>query len=220
MRSTTRYSLLATRYFEGVEMLSQEANDRLTRVGPGTPCGELMRRYWIPIAPLAQLLEDPVRKVRVLGEDLVLYRDRQGGLGLVGERCAHRAVELRWGIPDENGLRCPYHGWLYGHEGQCLDTPLEDPKSTFKDRVNIGGYPVQELGGLVFAYLGPKPAPLLPPWDLFVAPNTIRQIGISVLNCNWLQCQENRRSDTQRVASRSALQVRPGEDGYAWGACR
>src|SRR4051812_12575818 len=88
-------------------MLSQEANDRLTRVGPGTPCGEVMRRYWIPIAPLAQLLEGPVRKVRVLGEDLVLYRDRQGGLGLVGERCAHRAVELRWGIPDENGLRCP-----------------------------------------------------------------------------------------------------------------
>ncbi len=180
-------------------MLSQEANDRLTRVGPGTPCGELMRRYWIPIAPLAQLLEDPVRKVRVLGEDLVLYRDRQGGLGLVGERCAHRAVELRWGIPDEIGLRCPYHGWLYGHEGQCLDTPLEDPKSTFKDRVSIGGYPVQELGGLVFAYLGPKPAPLLPPWDLFVAPNTIRQIGISVLNCNWLQCQENTGDPTHSV---------------------
>ena len=95
-------------------------------------------------------------KVRVLGEDLVLFRDRQGGLGLIGERCAHRAVELRWGIPDDNGLRCPYHGWLYGADGQCLDTPLEDPKSTFKERVSVGGYPVQELGGLVFAYLGPK----------------------------------------------------------------
>jgi 5,5'-dehydrodivanillate O-demethylase len=158
-----------------------------------------MRRYWIPIAPIAQLLDDPVRKVRVLGEDLVLFRDLQGKLGLIGERCAHRAVELRWGIPDDHGLRCPYHGWLYGAEGQCLDTPLEDPRSTFKERINVGGYPVQELGGLVFAYLGPKPAPLLPPWDLFVAPNTIRQIGISVLNCNWLQCQENTGDPTHSV---------------------
>lgn len=180
-------------------MLSKEANERLTQVGPGTPCGELMRRYWIPIAPFAQLLEDPVRKIRVLGEDLVLYRDRQGGLGLIGERCAHRAVELRWGIPDENGLRCPYHGWKYGPTGQCLDTPLEDPNSTFKDRVKIKGYQVQEMGGLVFAYLGPQPAPLLPRWDLFVWPNAIRQIGLATLNCNWLQCQENTGDPTHSV---------------------
>jgi 5,5'-dehydrodivanillate O-demethylase len=172
-------------------MLSPEMNDRLTRVGPGTPCGELMRRYWIPLAPSAQLLDDPVRKVRVLGEDLVLYRDRSGTLGLIGERCAHRAVELQWGIPDEHGLRCPYHGWAYDETGQCIDTPLEDPKSSFKERIKITGYPVEELGGLIFGYLGPLPAPILPRWDIMVWPNTIRQIGISVLNCNWLQCQEN-----------------------------
>src|SRR5260370_27360980 len=111
-------------------MLSKEANDRLTQVGPGTPCGELMRRYWIPIAASAQLLEDPVRRVRVLGEDLTLYRDRSGALGLIGERCLHRAFDLRWGIPDENGLRCPYHGWLYGGDGRCMDTPLEAADST------------------------------------------------------------------------------------------
>ena len=91
-------------------MLSPAENERLTRVGPGTPCGELIRRDWIPIVPYVQLREDPVRKVRVLGEDLVLYKNRQGGLGLIGDRCLHRCVDLQWGIPDDNGLRCPYHG--------------------------------------------------------------------------------------------------------------
>ena len=105
-------------------MLSAEANERLTRVGVGTPCGELMRRYWIPIAPYAQLLEDPVRKVRVLGEDLVLYQNTQGGLGLIGDRCLHRLVDLQWGIPDTCGLRCPYHGWLYDETGRISDNPM------------------------------------------------------------------------------------------------
>jgi len=150
-----------------------------------------MRRYWIPIAPYAQLLEDPVRAVRVLGEDLTLYKDRSGGLGLIGERCAHRSTQLRWGIPDDKGLRCAYHGWLYNEEGRCLDTPLEDKASTFKGRIAVTAYPVQELGGLVFAYMGPQPAPLLPRWDLLVWPNSIRQIALNVLDCNWLQCQEN-----------------------------
>ncbi len=180
-------------------MLSPAENERWTRVGPGTLCGELMRRYWIPIAPYAQLLEDPVRKVRVLGEDLGLYKNRQGGLGLIGDRYLHRLVDLQWGIPDENGLRCPYHGWLYDQMGQCIDTPLEAPESTFKQRLKLPAYPVQELGGMVFAYLGPSPAPALPRWDLFVWPNAVRQIGINILNCNWLQCQENTGDPTHSV---------------------
>ena len=180
-------------------MLSKEANERLTQVGPGTPCGELMRRYWIPIAPAAQLLDDPVRRVRVLGENLTLYRDRSGNLGLIGERCLHRAFDLKWGIPDDSGLRCPYHGWLYGSDGRCLDTPLEAAESTFKERLHIKSYPVQELGGLVFAYMGPDPVPLLPPWDLYVWPNSVRQIGITVIDCNWLQCQENTGDPTHSV---------------------
>lgn len=180
-------------------MLSVEANERLTRVGPGTPCGELMRRYWVPIAAASQLDDDPVRKVRILGEDLVLFRDRSGELGLIGERCAHRLVDMQWGIPDDHGLRCPYHGWLYDATGQCIDTPLEAPDSTFKERINIGGYPVRELGGLIFTYMGPPPVPALPRWDLFVWPNAVRQIGINVLNCNWLQCQENTGDPTHSV---------------------
>jgi 5,5'-dehydrodivanillate O-demethylase len=179
-------------------LLTPEMNDRLTRVGPGTPCGELMRRYWIPIAPYAQLLENPVRKVRVLCEDLVLYRDKSGGLGLIGDRCLHRGVDLQYGIPDVCGLRCPYHGWLFGPTGKCLERPLEaDPRREIKQRLK--GYPVQELGGLVFAYLGPLPAPALPRWDLYVWPNSIRQIAVNVLDCNWLQCQENTGDPTHSV---------------------
>jgi 5,5'-dehydrodivanillate O-demethylase len=171
-------------------MLSKEQNERLTQVGPGTPCGELMRRYWLPIAPYSLLLENPVRKVRVLGEDLVLYKDKSGTLGLIGDRCLHRKVDLQFGIPDECGLRCPYHGWLYDATGACVERPMESsPKAEVKKKLK--GYPVQELGGLVFAYMGPLPAPAVPRWDLLVWPNAIRQIAINVLDCNWLQCQEN-----------------------------
>ncbi len=171
-------------------MLSKQQNERLTQVGPGTPCGELMRRYWLPIAPYSLLLNNPVRKVRVLGEDLVLYKDKSGTLGLIGDRCLHRKVDLQFGIPDECGLRCPYHGWLFDETGACVERPMENsPKAEVKQKLK--GYPVQELGGLVFAYMGPLPAPAVPRWDLLVWPNAIRQIAINVIDCNWLQCQEN-----------------------------
>ena len=172
-------------------MLTVAENERLTLVGPGTAMGGLLRRYWHPIAPFATLLENPVRDITILGENLVLYRDGSGQLGLVGPRCAHRLVHLRFGIPEEHGLRCPYHGWCYNEKGSCTDTPFEAEHSHLKERIQIPSYPVQELGGLVFAYLGPDPVPLLPPWDFLVWPNSIRQIAVSMLPCNWLQCQEN-----------------------------
>ena len=180
-------------------MLTAEMNDRLARVGPGTPCGELFRRYWVPFLPAAKLDEDPVQPVRLLGEDLTCYRDKSGNVGLIGQRCLHRAVDLRWGIPEENGLRCPYPGWMYDAEGVCIEAPLEARPDMFKDRLKLPGYPVQEMGGLLFAYMGPAPAPLLPPWDLFVWPNAVRQIGYAVLNANWLQCQENTGDPTHGV---------------------
>jgi 5,5'-dehydrodivanillate O-demethylase oxygenase subunit len=172
-------------------MLSVKDNEALSRVGRGTPMGELLRRYWMPVAASVQLADNPVRKVRILGEDLVLYRDRSGNLGLIGDKCAHRRMGLEFGIPEPQGLRCAYHGWLYNAEGHCLETPLEPADSTFKDRILMTAYPVQELGGLVFAYLGPQPTPLLPRWDLLVVDNAFRQIGAALLPCNWLQCQEN-----------------------------
>ncbi len=173
-------------------MIGPEENDMMSRVGPGTPCGDLMRRYWHPVAVTAQLDENPVRKVKILGEELVLYKDRSGELGLVGPRCAHRLSHLEFGIPEQKGLRCCYHGWLYDKTGRCLEQPLEPPDSTYKDKIKITAYPVEEMGGLIWAYLGPEPMPLLPRWDLFVRGDGFRQIVGHWLPCNWLQVMENR----------------------------
>ncbi len=172
-------------------MLTSEENEAFTQVGPGTPMGRLLRWYWQPIAAAAQLHENPVRRVKVLGESLVLYRDRGGTYGLVADTCAHRRVNLVFGIPEEEGIRCPYHGWRYDETGQCREMPAEPADSTFPSRVKLTAYPVQELAGLVFAYLGPRPAPLLPRWDLLVAEGVLRDIGLQVVPCNWLQMQEN-----------------------------
>jgi 5,5'-dehydrodivanillate O-demethylase oxygenase subunit len=172
-------------------MLSAEENETLTQVGPETPMGRLLRWYWHPIAATTQLDENPVMRVQLLGETLVLYRDRRGELGLIGNRCAHRGVDLTFGIPETEGLRCPYHGWLFDETGRCLEMPAESCDSSFTSRVRIDAYPVQELGGLIFAYLGPQPAPLLPRWDLFVYDDVKRDVGLQVVPCNWLQMQEN-----------------------------
>jgi 5,5'-dehydrodivanillate O-demethylase len=171
--------------------LTAEENEKLTRVGPGTPMGELLRRYWWPVAASAELVTAPTKAVRLLGEDLVLYKDRSGTLGLIDARCAHRRVELEWGIPEAHGLRCPYHGWLYDETGQCTEQPGEPTGSTFKQRIQMTAYPVQELGGLIFAYLGPAPVPLLPRYENYVVDNAIRDIGGTMLPCNWVQCMEN-----------------------------
>ena len=172
-------------------MLSVQANEEICKVGAGTPMGELMRRYWQPIAASGELNENPTKSVRILGENLTLYKDRSGTLGLIDESCPHRRVNLLYGIPEEHGLRCPYHGWLMNETGQCIEMPAEAPDSTFKDRVQVRAYPVQELGGLVFAYMGPEPAPLLPRWDILVWDNVMRDIAFTELDCNWLQCMEN-----------------------------
>jgi 5,5'-dehydrodivanillate O-demethylase len=175
-------------------MLSREENELLTQVGRGTPMGQLLRRYWYPIAASSELIERPTKAVRILGEDLVLYRDKQGRPGLIAPQCAHRRMSMLLGIPENDGLRCPYHGWLYGSDGKCLEQPYEcaeDPDSAFKDRIRLTAYPAKELGGLVFAYLGPEPAPLLPRWDLLVRDGVLRDIGAAVIPCNWLQIMEN-----------------------------
>jgi 5,5'-dehydrodivanillate O-demethylase len=175
-------------------MLTIEANERLTKVGPGTPGGELMRRYWHPVAARSELNDHYTEPVRLLGEDLVLYKDRSGTLGLIGPQCPHRKMGLIYGVPEEHGLRCPYHGWLFDEHGRCLEQPYEeaeDADGAFKDKVWIKSYPVEVLGGLVWAYLGPLPAPLLPRWDYLVMEDLVRDISYAELPCNWLQCQEN-----------------------------
>jgi 5,5'-dehydrodivanillate O-demethylase len=168
-------------------MATKEEAVLFSQVGTGTPMGELLRRYWHPIAAEADLDEDPVRPVRLLGEDLVLYRDASGTLGLVAQRCAHRGISLAYGIPQEHGLRCAYHGWVYDHEGHVVDMPFEPMCIPFR----ITAYPVQALGGLIFAYLGPTPAPLLPRHELFVREGYERSIELTALPCSWLQCMDN-----------------------------
>lgn len=179
-------------------MLSHQDNLTLAQVGRGTPAGELLRRYWQPVAAACELTEtDPVKKVRLLGEDLVLFRTRPTDgspvqYGLVEEQCSHRRVSLAFGKAEGHGLRCPYHGWVFGPTGQCLETPAEPADSTLKDRIRHVGYPVQKLGGLLFAYLGPQPAPLLPRWDVLAREDGWRYGVIeSVMHCNWLQPMEN-----------------------------
>jgi len=170
-------------------MVSAEENKLLTQVGPGTPAGELLRRYWYPIAALGELDENPVKPVTLLGESLVLYRDRRGTLGLIDSVCAHRRVNLALGVPEEEGLRCPYHGWRFGETGQCLEQPAE--KRPYCDKVKIKAYPVRVACGAVFAYLGPQPVPELPMWDLMTAKNVLHEIAFATVPCNWFQSIEN-----------------------------
>ena len=153
--------------------------------------GELMRRYWQPIGAAVDLESKWTQRVRLLGEDLVIFKDRQGRLGLIAEQCPHRRASFAHGIPTENGIRCPYHGWEYNAQGKCIHQPNEQDKCAFRDKVSTDAYPVQEMGGMLFAYMGPQPQPLLPRWDGFVAQNTIRIMGRTILPINWLQIMEN-----------------------------
>ena len=172
-------------------MESVKQNKLLTEVGRGTPMGELMRRYWQPIGAAVDLESKWTKRVRLLGEDLVIFKDRQGRLGLIAEQCPHRRASFAHGIPTENGIRCPYHGWEYNAQGKCIHQPNEQDKCAFRDKVSTDAYPVQEMGGMLFAYMGPQPQPLLPRWDGFVAQGTIRIMGCTILPINWLQIMEN-----------------------------
>jgi 5,5'-dehydrodivanillate O-demethylase oxygenase subunit len=167
--------------------LTRQQNDVFTQVSAGTPMGELLRRYWHPIAAASDLDQDPVRPVRLLGESLTLFRTERGEIGLIGERCAHRGIAMAYGIPQENGLRCAYHGWTYDTQGRVVDMPFEPACLPLK----ITSYPVEELGGLIFAYLGPAPAPYLPRWDVLVRNDFKKTCRITELPCNWLQCMDN-----------------------------
>jgi 5,5'-dehydrodivanillate O-demethylase len=175
-------------------MTTQQQNERLSRVAPGTPMGNLLRRYWQPVGTALELEREPVQKVRLMGENLTLYRSEVGEYGLIGERCPHRCLSMEYGIPDQRGLRCAYHGWLFDAQGRCLEQPFEDrtlAENRYKEKVRIKAYPVEELGGLIFAYLGPEPVPLVPRWDVLVRDDVDKVVEIHRLPCSWLQCMEN-----------------------------
>jgi 5,5'-dehydrodivanillate O-demethylase len=175
-------------------MLSAATNRVLTEVGPGTRMGGYLRRYWHPIAAESEFREPGVRAIRVLGEDLVLYRDLSGGFGMIERRCPHRGADLAYAFVEDCGLRCNYHGWLFGADGQCLARPYEDvshPARRRGGRVGIKSYPVRAHAGLLWVYLGSQSPPLIPDWEPFSWKNGFVQVFFAELPCNWLQCQEN-----------------------------
>jgi 5,5'-dehydrodivanillate O-demethylase len=156
--------------------------------------GTLLRRYWMPIAAVAELDDAPTKPVRLLGEDLVLYRDKRGSYGLLDRHCPHRRADLSYAFVEECGLRCNYHGWQYDERGRCIAQPFEEiahPDAHYKDRITITAYPVEAKAGLLWAYLGPAPAPLVPTWEPFTWTNGFVQIVFSEIPCSWLQAQEN-----------------------------
>src|SRR3954463_15168336 len=174
-------------------MLSQEENELITRVGPGTPTGELLRRYWQPALLTAELPEpdgDPLR-VRLLGEDLVAYRDSAGRVGLLGAHCPHRGAALFFGRNEEEGLRCVYHGWKFDVTGACVDMPSEPAESNFQNKVRTVAYRCEERSGIVWAYMGTRQTPpALPELEANMLPDEECAIGKTLRECNWFQALE------------------------------
>ena len=169
--------------------------------------GEALRRHWLPVLASDVLSRQNARRVRLLGEDLVCYRDRSGVYGLIGDRCPHRGVSLEWGVAAEVGLRCPYHGWCFDASGHCVDIPLEGLIT--RDYVTIRAHPVEERGGMLFAYLGEGSPPELPHLPELDDPQLLRLFRFATVDGNWLDLLEG---FTGRGGRRPALlrQGRPG----------
>jgi phthalate 4,5-dioxygenase len=175
-------------------------NHRLTRIGPGTPAGTLMRRYWQPVALLDEfdagldpaMAERPLKAVRVLGQDLVLFRDSSGRFGLLDRDCPHRGADLKFARHEGTGIRCPFHGWMFDATGRCLETPAEPLSSTLCTRVRQRSYPLWQQAGVLFAWLGEEGStpPALPAFDAFTAPASHRFAFKGLWNANWLQAFE------------------------------
>jgi phthalate 4,5-dioxygenase len=175
-------------------------NELITRIGPGTACGALLRRYWQPVALLDEfdpaldprMAHRPLKAVQLLGQPLVLFRDAAGAWGLLDRDCPHRGADLGFARYEGDGIRCPFHGWKFAADGRCLETPAEPAGSTLCQRVKQRRYPVIERAGVLFAYLGPEEIapPALPAFDCFAAPASHRFAFKGLWHCNWLQAFE------------------------------
>jgi phthalate 4,5-dioxygenase len=173
-------------------MLSTDLNTLITRTGPGTPGGKLLRQYWQPIATAEEMpIGGAPMPIRIMSEDLVLFRDDKDRLGLIGLHCAHRGTDLSYGRVENGGLRCLYHGWLFDIEGKCLDQPAEPDDKKFCHKVRQTSYPLQEYGGVIWTYMGEGEAPLIPAFQFLEAPFEQRHAFRVVQNCNWLQGLES-----------------------------
>jgi phthalate 4,5-dioxygenase oxygenase subunit len=174
-------------------MLRKEQNELLTQTGPGTTMGQFFRCYWLPALLASELPENecPPVRVKLLSERLLAFRDSAGRYGLIDEFCAHRGVSLWFGRNEDNGLRCPYHGWKYDHTGQCIDVPSEPAESGFCKKIKLKSYPLIERGGILWTYMGPpEQQPPLPAWEFANVPAPNRYVDKRAQECNWLQAME------------------------------
>ncbi|HTP93497.1 MAG TPA: Rieske 2Fe-2S domain-containing protein, partial [Xanthobacteraceae bacterium] len=174
-------------------MTTREQNDFLTLTGPGTPMGDLMRRYWIPALMSSEIPEPdcPPVRVKLLGERLIAFRDTQNRVGVMDEFCAHRGVSLWFGRNEENGLRCPYHGWKYDVGGRCVEVPSEPVESGFCQKIKLTSYPCVEMGDVIWIYMGPAAEkPPLPNFEWATVPASHRFVSKRTQECNWLQTLE------------------------------
>jgi phthalate 4,5-dioxygenase len=174
-------------------MLKSEENERLTRVGPTTPAGELFRRYWLPALMSSELpkADGPPHRLRLLGEDLIAFRDSSGRVGIVDAYCPHRRAPMFFGRNEESGLRCVYHGWKFAPDGTCVDMPSEPPDSIFKSKVRIGAYPTWEGGDVIWIYMGPAELqPAYPDYEWVRAPASHRRVSKTFEDANYLQALE------------------------------
>ncbi len=178
-------------------LLSQEENELLTQVGPGTPCGQFLRSYWQPAALSEELPPGgPPIPRRLMGEDLVMFRDEHGEIGLLDLHCSHRGTDLSYGRLENGGLRCVYHGWLYDVHGRCLETPAEPPGSHLREFVRHKAYPCVEKGGVIFTYMGDGEPPLLPNYEVLSAPDEKRFVTKHFHECSYLQGLEGNMDNT------------------------
>ena len=206
-------------------MLSKKRLEILTRTGPATPMGKMIRRYWLPALLSEEIPEPdcPPVQVRILGEELVAFRDSKGRIGLLDEHCSHRGTSLFYGRNEECGLRCIYHGWKYGVEGNVLETPAEPPTSNFRKKIQHTAYPTREAAGIIFAYMGPKQKmPLFPNYEWTQVPKNHTYVTKRLMECNYLQgiegeCDSSHLSYLHRTLNPSpshALFIQDGAPTY------
>ena len=174
-------------------MLSREDNEFLTRSGPGTPMGDLLRRFWMPALLSEELPErdGPPKKIKILGEDLLAFRGTDGRVGIVEPHCPHRGANLYFGRNEECGIRCAFHGWKFDVDGNCVDLPTSPPESSYKDTIKLLAYPTREWGDMIWVYMGSREKmPELPQLELGLVPAAQRYVSKKWQDCNWVQSLE------------------------------
>ena len=201
-------------------MLTREENELLVKTGPGSPMGELFRRFWMPVM-LSEEIPEPnctPARLQVLNEDLIAFRDTDGNVGVIDAHCAHRFSPLFFGMNEESGLRCLYHGWKYDFTGQCIDIPFIPEGESFKDKIKLKSYPALDKGGFIWAYMGPvELQPPFPDFDFTTIPESHRENWKIICECNWLQSMEGQNDPSHGYFTHGFREITEGGPGVQMG---